>query len=426
MRHTLQIGAMSAANILSNILFQWLVLTILGPGMESDALFAGMTVPQLFAAVVSSSLTHVLVPILAGESYIDQRRDGWTLLAVCGVLFLGATAVLVLTAGWWVPLTVPGFAPEAQALTIRLATISLLGMAFTGLNSVQSAMAFARERYISADAAPTIANLVAVALLFWALPRFGVTGAAWISVVRLALQTLLLQRIMGRAVRIDLRSAALRNTWKRLAPMLAGASYYKMDPLVDRFLLSSAQSGSLSLLYLAQQLYSAASQVVAKALAVPAITSMSSAHKRGDLDSYRQALRRTSLKIVIVCSVGVGGLLVAGKPLLALAMNHGEFNASDTRMLWVLLVLMAGQFVAGSLGSLTAGAFYARGDTRTPTVLGSIAFTLGIALKIAAFKLFGLFGLAVAISAYYLSSLLLQIAVLWKDGSYHSNSRVQT
>lgn len=422
MRQTLQIGAMSAANILSNILFQWLVLTILGPGMESDALFAGMTVPQLFAAVISSSLTHVLVPILAGESYVDQRRDGWTLLAVCGAVFLAVTTVLILTAGWWVPLTVPGFSPEAQVLTTRLATISLLGMVFTGLNSVQSAMAVARERYVWADAAPAVANLVAVFLLLGALPHFGVTAAAWISVLRLVLQTCLLQRVMGRAVRIDLRSNALRNSWRRLAPMLAGASYYKMDPLVDRFLLSSAQSGSLSLIYLAQQLYSAASQVITKALALPVITRMASAYKRDDLDSSRQDLRGASLRILVVCSIGIACLFLLGKPTLAFVMSHGEFDASDALTLWILLVLMAGQFLAGSMGSLTAGAFYSRGDTRTPTILGSIAFTLGIALKIAMFKLYGLYGLALAISAYYLLSLLLQMGVLWKRGFYHSMS----
>ena len=423
MRHTLQIGAMSAANILSNILFQWLVLTILGPGMESDALFAGMTVPQLFAAVVSSSLTHVLVPILAGESDADQRRDAWTLLVVSGAVFSVVMVTLVLTAKWWVPVTVPGFSPQAQALTTKLATISLLGMAFTGLNSVQLAMAFARERYTWADAAPATANILAVALLFWALPRYGVISAAWISVVRLALQTLFLQRVMGRLVRIDLRSTALRDSWRRIAPMLAGASYYKMDPLVDRILLSSAQSGSLSLIYLAQQLYSAASQVIAKALAVPVITRLSSAHKRGDLDTSRSELRAASFRILIVCSVGIAGLLLVGNPLLAFGMGYGEFDASDAKILWILLVLMAGQFLGGSMGSLTAGAFYARGDTRTPTVLGSIAFTLGIALKIAMFKLFGMYGLAVAISAYYLFSLLLQTYVLWKRGFCHSMSR---
>lgn len=419
---TLKIGAMSAVNILSNVLFQWLVLTILGPGMESDALFAGMTVPQLFAAVVSSSLTHVLVPILAGESDTDQRRDGWTLLAVSAVVFIAVTTVLVLTASWWVPLTVPGFSPEAREMTITLASISLYGMAFTGLNSVQFAMAYARGQYVWADAAPAIANLAAVVLLFWALPRYGVTAAAWISVMRLGLQTLLLQQVMGRAVRIDLRSTALRNAWHRLAPMLAGASYYKMDPLVDRILLSSAQSGSLSLLYLAQQLYSAAGQVITKAFAVPAITRMSSAYKKKDFDSYRTELRTGSLRILFVCTVGIVCLLLAGKPLLGLVMNHGEFDSADNKVLWILLVLMVGQFVAGGLGSLTAGSFYARGDTRTPTVLGSIAFTFGIVMKIAMFKLFGLYGLAVAISAYYLFSLLLQLGVMRSRGFYHAGA----
>ena len=68
--------------------------------------------------------------------------------------------------------------------------------------------------------------------------------------------------------------------------------------------------------------------------------------------------------------------------------------------------------------------FYAQGDTRTPTWLGSLAFTLGIVLKIAMFKLYGVQGLAIAISIYYLFSLCIQLFVLWRRGGMQSTQRV--
>lgn len=405
---------MSAANIASNLLFQWLVLTMLGPGVLSDALFAGMTVPQLFTAIVSSSLTHVLVPILAGETHDDQRRDAWTLFVYSAALFAAIALVLIVTAGWWVPLTVPGFSSEAQLITVDLARISLLGMVFTGMSAVQTAIGFARHKYLWADAAPMLANVVAVLLLVWLLPRYGIWAAASVSVLRLVLQTLLLQPLMGTPTMPDRARPTSRTAWRHLKPILLGASYYKMDPLVDRFLLSAASAGSLSLLYLAQQLHSAASQIVAKAFAVPTITQLAAAHKQRDQAQFALQLIRTLRVMLVVCLLGVVGLWLVGEPLLAWGMEHGKFTSTHAHELWVLLLLSAGMLVAGAMGTLTAGAFYAQGDTRTPTWLGSFAFTVGIALKIAMFNQYGVQGLAAAISIYYLSSLSLQLFVLWR------------
>jgi len=137
MKQTLQLGALSAANIGIAFLFQWYVITQLGPGLESDALFAGMTIPQLVLAVISGSLMHVLVPILAGESEDRLRHDAWSLLVLIGGLFGFLAVVLYATAPWWVPFTVPGFDETGKTLTVELTRIQLIGMVFTAINGVQ-------------------------------------------------------------------------------------------------------------------------------------------------------------------------------------------------------------------------------------------------------------------------------------------------
>lgn len=420
----LKLGAMSAANIASNLLFQWLVLTMLGPGKLTDALFAGLTLPQLFTAIVSSSLTHVLVPILAGEPHADQRRDAWTLFIYSAALF-GAFAIgLICTASWWVPLTVPGFDADAKLITVELASISTIGLVFTGMSAVQAAIGYARHKFIWADAAPTLANLISVLLLMWLLPHYGVWAAAWISVLRLYLQALLLMPLMGQPSMPDRSRPTTQIAWQRLKPILLGASYYKLDPLVDRFLLSTATAGSMSLVILSQQLHSAASQIITKAFAVPAITSLAAAHKSQNQAHFAARLVRTLWIMCAVCILGVLAIGLVGEPLLRWGMAHGEFTNVHAHELWILLLLSAGMLVAGAMGTLTAGAFYAQGDTRTPTWLGSLAFTLGIVLKIAMFKLYGVQGLAIAISIYYLFSLCIQLFVLWRRGGMQSTQRV--
>ena len=77
MKQTLTLASLAGGNILVTLLFQWYVITQLGVGIETDALFAGMAVPQLILMVVSSSLTHVLVPLLAAEDEITFASNAW-------------------------------------------------------------------------------------------------------------------------------------------------------------------------------------------------------------------------------------------------------------------------------------------------------------------------------------------------------------
>lgn len=409
----LRLGAASAANIGASLLFQWLVVTRLGPGMLTDALFAAVTIPQVFATVVSSSITQALAPMLAGEPLEEQRQDGWTLIVLTGLLFAGVAFLLAVTAPLWVRLLFPGFAPQTRSLTVVLAQISAIGIVFTGLNAIQTAVAFAQQRFVWSDAAPMLASIAAVAALLIFLPAYGVLAAAWITVARLVLVSLLLARGMGLPAPPDFSRPTIPVLWSRLKPLIAGASYYKMDPLVDRYLLSMLAPGALSILYLAQQLNGAASQVVAKALAIPALNRLARLHKEADEPGFASLLRRTYFAIFVLCLAGVVATALGG-PVIRWLLVRGNLEAADARLLWLMLLLTGGILVGGSVGTLAAGAFYARGDTRSPTWIGAISFTISIAVRILAFSLFGMVGLALAMSYYYMQSLAMMTVMLYR------------
>lgn len=418
MKQTLQLGALSAANMGAAFLFQWYALTQLGPGLETDALFAGMTLPHLVLAVVSGSLMHVLVPLLSGEDPSRLRHDVWGFTVLIGALFSVLAVVLYISAPWWVPLTVPGFSAAGIALTLDLTRIQVIGMVFTAINGVQWAAYHARQQFVWAEATPMLASALALLLLVWALPRFGVVAAAWISTLRIALQTLLLAPGMGRPVWPDLTSPAIATAWQRIKPLLLGTAYYKTDPLVDRFLLSTAGSGSLSLYYLAQQIYSAMSQVLNKAMAAPLVPVLSRLHKAGDRHGFRRAFYR---KLAQMSALGLFGLIavgVLGQSLLALWADYGNVSASDANNLGWIMVWLGGLFVGGVTGQICSFAFYACGDTVTPTWMSIATYTVYIPGKIMAFYLWGVMGLALATSVYYLTNTLLQMYLLEKKWVY--------
>lgn len=415
MKQAIQLGTLSAANIGIAFLFQWYVLTQLGPGMETDALFAGMTLPQLVLAVISGSLMHVLVPQLAGEDEDRLRHDAWGFLVLVGGLFCLLATILYVTAPWWIPLTVPGFDEAGKALTIDLTRIQLIGMVFAAINGVQWAAYHARQQFVWAEFTPILASAFALLLLIWALPRFGVIAAAWISTLRMALQTLLLAPGMGKPVWPDLRSPAISTAWQRIKPLLLGTAYYKTDPLVDRFMLSTAGSGSLSLYYLAQQIYGAVNQVINKAIAAPLVPLLSKLHKAGDRDGFRRAYHR---KLLQVAALSFAGLLVVGlfgQTMFDLLVGHGNVSAANVEELWWIMIWLGGVFVGGGAGQICSSSFYACGNTTTPTRMSMLTYTVYIPGKVAAFYIWGVIGLAIVTSVYYMTNFLLQVYLLEKE-----------
>ncbi len=408
MKRILQLGAISIANLASMILFQWLLITKLGASVESDALFAAMTIPQLFASVIAASLTSIVAPLLTGENSAEQRVDAWSLIAITSAIFTGMTILLILLAPWWTGWIAPGFSVSAKALLLHYSRINILVIIFAGFNAIQIGLAYARNQFQWVEFSAFIANLIAILLaLFFVRDGDGIL-ASWILVARAVLTSILLLKVTDAPARPDFSRPFIKQAWSKLKPVLIGGSYYKMDPVVDRILLSSLPAGSLSLFYIAQQILSAGSQVFAKVIATPTITKLAYAFKSGDETEYSRIYRHNMLLILGLSTCG----LIAGIGFIYLLLPYfesvGNFSVADAQYIVMILTLAGGMMVAGAGGSLVAGAYYARGDTKTPTIIGSISFTIGIGLKIVTFRLFGLEGLAIGVSIYYTTSLILQ------------------
>jgi putative peptidoglycan lipid II flippase len=401
MKLPLSLGALSGANLVLVFLFQAFVLVIVGPGVETDALFAGMALPQLVLAVISGSLMHVLVPYLAGEEENRIQQDTWGIFIVVGVAFGFLSVALYIFAPFWVPWIVPGFSQAGKTLTVLLTRIQLIGVAFTALTGVLWAVYHARQQFLWAESSPLLPNLLGLGCLIWALPRFGITAVAWILVLRTLLHLLLLLPGLPAYRKPNWRSPNLSVVWRRIKPLLLGSAYYKTDLLVDRFLSSMAPAGGLSLLYLAQQVYGAANEIINKAIAAPMVPLLAGQAKSGNWTQFHGTYRKRLLWMCILTGGGYVTLLLGGKYFLKILIGHGGVTEHNIALLQSILICLGGIFIGGALGQILSTAFYALTDTITPTKIGTVVFTLGIALKIFGFFLFGILGIAIGSSLHY-------------------------
>ena len=107
-------------------------------------------------------------------------------------------------------------------------------------------------------------------------------------------------------------------------------------------------------------------------------------------------------------------LLVFGEALLHLLIGHGGITAQNVQMLWWIMLGLIGLLIAGTAGQVTAVAFYAMGDTKTPTMLFVWTFTVYIPIKVLVFLHYGLLGLAIATSVHLMVNFVLQFVILEK------------
>ena len=406
------LACLAGLNILVAFGQLWYVITRLGPGMETDALFAGMVIPQLVLAVVSGSLMHVLVPLLAAEDVTYFRRDAWGfLLAVTG-LFAAGALMLALLAHWWVPVIVPGFSAQAKALTVSLTRIQLLGMVFTASVSVLWSVSHAKRRFIWAESSPVMASALSFAFLVWALPRYGVTAAAWSAVIAPGLQVAFLMPGIGRPCQPDWGSPAMVQARKRLQPLLVGTIYYKTDPAVDRFLASMAPAGGLSLLHMGMQMFGAANQIINKAIAAPMVPDLAVYSRTRDWHQFRGLYKKRLYWVLGFVLPGYLVFLVIGEPFLRLVIGYGVVNSGDVHMLWLIMASLGGSLIGGAVGNITSVVFYATADVATPTRLGIWTYTIYIPFKILAFYSLGVLGLAISTSIFVSINALLQYLIL--------------
>lgn len=422
----LTLGGLAICNAVLLIMMPWYVVLRLGVGIETDAFFASGALPQLIFSVVSFSVGHVLVPLLATEDAESFRRDAWGFfLSITGFFSLLAL-MLYLTSSYWVPKMVLGFSDQAKYLTIHLSRIQLLSMIGNASVVVLWSVYYARQRFIWVELSSLLANVAALLYLFWLLPSQGIVAAAWATVLNLGFKALLLMPVLGRWQRPQWNSYALKQAWRRVKPFLFGQTYSRTDPLIDRVLTSMGRAGDLSSLYIGQQIYSAINLIINKAISTPTVPRLAIVAKSGDWPAFRKLYRSRLLWMAGISALGCILFLIFGEWTLRLVVGHGGITAGSVRVLWWMMVALLGVLVGGPLGQVTSVAFYAMGDTKTPTKLFILSFTVYIPIKVFAFFQYRLIGLAIAISAHLIVNFLLQLLVLERLTSPARMSRLKS
>jgi len=224
----------------------------------------------------------------------------------------------------------------------------------------------ARHRFVWVELSAVVANVSGLSFLVLTLSRLGIRAAALNAIFYNSLKLAFLLPILGRWSLPAWRSPTMREALRRLKPLLPGQVYLRTDPALDRFLTSMTGAGTLSLLHMAQQIYSNIVLLLSKAFVAPMAPRLAVYAREERWSVYR---RHYLDRFVLLTVITIGGVVcvLTGAPVLRFLRSAAGIGPGNLHTLWLTMIALGGMLVGGALVQATAGAFYGMGNTKTPT-----------------------------------------------------------
>jgi putative peptidoglycan lipid II flippase len=402
----LQLSGLTGLQIVASFAIQWYVVTKIGAGIETDALYTGAAFPATVTVLLIESISPVLVPLFSALNGDELEDAAWIVTLLMAVIFGAISTVLWLAIPLAVPILVPGFSAAAKAATIRLAKVQVIALVGGACAAPITALCQVRGKFLQPAFATLFGLIVGIAMLGFGLGRVGIITAAWAQVVATVMPSILLAHTLGHMRRPKWNREILKTIVQRVKPLVLSKAYYMVSVPVDRFLASFLAPGSIVILELAGRFYSAVLRVLSQGILTPFLPTLSRLANQEDWKEFRAVNKRQIVYMVvpstlIVLAVAVGAWITRGWALAHPGIKlTGNLTTDNVALIFLVLLYMSGLVPCASISNALISAYYAHGDTRTPARVGVQVFTFGFVLKVAGFYLAGLAGMALAVTLW--------------------------
>lgn len=232
-------------------------------------------------------------------------------------------------------------------------------------------------------------------------PRWGVHGLA-VGVVAGAVLHLgvkipgLVRYGMQYSPILGLRHPGVRQVTWLMGPRVLALGVVKLTFLVNTNLASRLGEGSVAALSYAWHVMQLPETLFATAVAIVIFPTLAEFAARDQTGALRSALADTLRMILVLTVPAAVGLIVLGRPLVALLFQRGAFDARSTEMVYFALQFYALALVGHAVLEIAARLFYAQKDTLTPLKVAVIAMLANVALSLTLIRVLSYGGLALA------------------------------
>jgi putative peptidoglycan lipid II flippase len=374
-----------------------LIANKLGVGLESDAFFIALQLPNLFRRLLGEGAFNVaFVPLLArelGKGHAEAKAFAevvmsWllltlTALSVAGILLMPALVTLVTTGGVQDPVKFE--------LMVALGRITFPYVMMICMAAFMGAVCNTAGRFAAYAMVPSLLNLAFIVGLF-ALPGIGVHpayAAAWSVPLGGMAQVLYMVWEMRRAgfgLRLVMprRHPGLSPLLVRMGPAALGVGVLQLAVLIDTGMASWAAQGSVTVVQMANRFYQFPLSTIGIAVATVLLPHLSVLLGQGDKRQAAITFMDSLMGCLTLAAGAAVGMFLLSTELTVTALAHGKTSVDAATL--ISLAMMG--YVVGLPGyiltKVTAPAFFANQDTRSPVKASAIALAVNFVCNVAA------------------------------------------
>jgi putative peptidoglycan lipid II flippase len=401
---------------------------LFGAGTEMDAYNVAFRVPNLLRDLFAEgAMTAAFVPTFTRRLTEHGREAAWRLgsLVINSLLLVtGALVVLgIIFAAPIIHTIAPKFGetPGKLELTTGLTRIMLPFLTTIAVSVAMMGMLNSLRRFFIPALSPAMFNVATIVCAFALVPLMPAVGLPEIAGIaigtlvgglgQILLQWPVLRRegFRYRAI-LDFKDPDLREVLRLIGPGTLGLAAVQINVVVNTILASSEPEGAVSWLQYAFRLMYLPIGLFGVSIATAALPDIARHAAAADLPSIRRTVSG-ALRMMLMLNVPATlGLMVLAQPIVALLLEHGRFNPSDTTATAAALTFYAPGLLGYSAVKIASPTFYSLRDSRTPVVVSVLSVLANLAINLSLVRVMGFRGLALGTA---LAAMFNAVALIW-------------
>ncbi|HUG61113.1 MAG TPA: murein biosynthesis integral membrane protein MurJ [Methylomirabilota bacterium] len=424
------VGSATLASRVLGFVRDVFMATMLGTGPVADAFIVAFRLPNLFRRLFAEgAFSAAFVPLFSRALTEGGRPRARSFAEEILAVFLLALAVITALAEIAAPLLVmvlaPGFIsdPAKFAHTEALTRIMFPYLACMSLTAMAAGILQSFGKFAVAAFAPTLLNVVLVAAL-WLIWRSGWAGTdmaayalGWGVFIAGFLQ---LAAVAGTlwwsGFPLSLRRPQVTANVRRLValgiPGVISGGVTQINIVVGT-IIASMQASAASWLYYADRLYQLPLGVIGVAIGVVLLPDLTRRLRSDEPETAMHAQNRSFEFAMALTLPAAVALIAIPFTLVRVLFERGAFDAADTHATGMALAAFAVGLPAFVAIKVYQPAYFAREDTKTPTIQAGISVAVNVVGSLALFPYFGHVGIAAATAfAAVVNAVMLHVVLM--------------
>lgn len=366
-----------------------------------DIYISSNTINLIIVGVATSALNYAMTPIFA-KYYIKKKLKTFKNLAnaLLNIVFIIFTILAIVQYIFSVEITsflFPGYQKESNTLIAQLfamqAFISILSISI----GILTAINYTFNNLYRTVIVPIVASLVQIVFVYFTYETLGIFSLVYALAFHQFLVFIALSNSFIKYYQLSIKiNTELKDAFMKMYPLLLSSTFSKSDILVDRYFASALVAGSISLLHYGQLFINTLTSIVNKGISLVSLRKFSLIENdKEKFNTYFLDLYQIMLVIIMFFVLEV---VITSDMVFDFLLSGDKFSKEKLDILYLVTISFIGIFIGGILSSVLVNAFYAKGLTAIVSTMSIILHTIGIVVKIIAFKLYGFYALAIIMS----------------------------